>query len=122
MKGEVMKFAAALVCALTLAALAAPAAAQTPRASQVQELANCAGAVAAVADFDVVTFPAGAHGEWTPVLTHILEMLAREPGMEGVSGRHAANAARSHWLERTETQRTRAAQECRRRYGAHHHG
>jgi hypothetical protein len=115
-----MKARAALFALLTVAAQASPSSAQS--ASQAQELANCAGAVAALADFDVVTFPAGAHGEWAPVLTSILDRLSREPGMEGLTGRYAASAARTYWLERPAAELTRVASDCRRRYGAHDHG
>jgi hypothetical protein len=112
----------ALLALLTVTTNAAPVAAQSPGASQAQELADCAGAVAAFADFDVVTFPAGAYGEWAPVLAGILERLSREPGMEGMTGRYAASAARASWLERSSAELTRAASDCRRRYGAHDHG
>jgi hypothetical protein len=117
-----MKARPALLALLMFAAQGSPSAAQSPGASQAQDLANCAGAVAAVADFDVVTFPAGSYGEWAPVLTNILARLAREPGMEGMTGRYAASAARTGWLERPRAELNRAASDCRRRYGAHEHG
>ncbi len=107
---------------LTLMTLSSPSHAQSPSAGQAQELANCAGAVAALADFDVITYPAGAYGEWAPVLTNILARLSREPGMEGMTGRYAASAARTNWLERPSAELNRAASDCRRRYGAPQHG
>jgi hypothetical protein len=111
-----------LAAALAFAAATAPAAAQSPSASRAQDLANCAGAVAALADFDVITFPAGAYGEWQPVLARILDALNREPGVEGMTGRYAAGAARTYWLERPRAERERAAGECRTQFGEQEHG
>ncbi|MGE0740446.1 MAG: hypothetical protein AB7O98_03825 [Hyphomonadaceae bacterium] len=87
-------------------------------ASQAQELANCAGAVAAIGGFDVLSFPRGAEGEWAPVMTAILAALNREPGVEGMSGRYAASAAREFWSEQPPTELDAAAQACRTRYGS----
>jgi hypothetical protein len=104
------------VIALALGVLSTPGWAQPPNASQAQELANCAGAVAAVGNLDVVAFPAGAEGEWAPVMARILEALNAQPGVEGITGRYAASAARGHWLEQPRAEQERAANECRRRY------
>jgi len=99
------------------ALLAAPAGAQDPNASQAQDLSNCAGAVAAVGDLDVLTYPNGASGEWAEVLGRILERLNREPGVEGMTGRYAASAARSFWAEQPRAEREAAANACRDRFG-----
>jgi hypothetical protein len=108
---------------LILAALAAamlstsPARAQSPEASLAQDLSSCAGAVAAQANLDVLGFPQGADGEWAPVLGAILERLNREPGVEGMTGRYAASAARSFWAEQPRARREAAANRCRDRFG-----
>ena len=47
---------------------ASDAAAQSPEASLAQDLADCAGAVAAFADLDVLAYPRGASGAWAPLL------------------------------------------------------
>lgn len=100
------------------APISAPAAAQDPNASQAQDLSYCAGAVAAAGDLDVLAYPAGAAGEWAPLLGRILERLNREPGVEGMTGRYAASAARSYWAERPSGEREAAARACRERFGA----
>lgn len=104
-------FAAALAFA---ALVGAPAYGQG--ASQAQELSNCAGAVAAEANLDVIAYPSGASGDWAPVLGRILEALNREEGVEGITGRYAASAAKSYWAERPAAERTAAANACRTRY------
>ncbi len=105
--------AAALACAL----LAAPAVAQqSPDASQAQDLSICAGAVAAVGNLDVVNYPRGATGEWGALLGRILERLNREEGVEGMTGRYAASAAKDYWWEQSADQRQAAANACRERY------
>lgn len=96
--------------------MAAPAAAQSPDASQAQDLSNCAGAVAAVGDLDVVNYPRGADGEWADVLGRILERLNREEGVEGMTGRYAASAAKDFWREQPRAEREAAAEQCRERY------
>lgn len=98
-------------------AVAGSAGAQSPEASLAQDLANCAGAVAAFADLDVISYPDGAEGEWAPVLGAILDGLNREPGVEGMTGRFAASAARSHWDEQPEEEQEAAANACRARFG-----
>jgi len=107
----------AIVAALAAATLSAtPAHAQT--ASQAQELSNCAGAVAAVGNLDVLTYPRGATGEWSLVLGRILEALNVEEGVEGMTGRYAASAAKGFWLEQPAAERTTAANECRARFAS----
>ena len=104
---------AALACAL----LSAPAVAQqSPDASQAQDLSLCAGAVAAVGNLDVINYPRGADGEWAPVLGRILERLNREEGVEGMTGRYAASAAKDYWREQSASERQAAANACRDRY------
>ena len=107
----------AIIAALATAALGStPAHAQN--ASQAQELSLCAGAVAAVGNLDVLTYPRGASGEWADVLGRILERLNRETGVEGMTGRYAASAAKGYWLEQPASERTAAANECRARFGS----
>jgi hypothetical protein len=107
----------AIVAALAAAALsAAPASAQS--GSQAQELSNCAGAVAAQGNLDVLTYPRGASGEWASVLGRILEALNREEGVEGMTGRYAASAAKGFWQEQPAAERAAAANECRARFAS----
>lgn len=103
---------------LALALIASPASAQDPSASQAQDLSLCAGAVAAVGDLDVVNYPRGASGEWADVLGRILERLNREEGVEGMTGRYAASAAKDYWREQSASEREAAANACRQRYGS----
>jgi hypothetical protein len=106
----------AIIAALATVALAStPAHAQN--ASQAQELSLCAGAVAAVGNLDVLTYPRGASGEWSNLLGLILDRLNREEGVEGMTGRYAASAAKGYWLEQPAAERTTAANECRTRFG-----
>lgn len=111
-----MKPVAAFVLAAAL--VAAPARAQSPEASQAQDLSNCAGAVAAFANFDIMSYPQGASGEWSLTLAEILSHLNREPGVEGMTGRTAASAARSYWAERPRAEQEEAARLCRARFGS----
>ena len=107
----------AMIAALAAAALvSAPAHAQN--ASQAQDLSNCAGAVAAAGNLDVLTYPRGATGEWSLVLGRILEALNVEAGVEGMTGRYAASAAKGFWLEQPVADRTAAANACRTRFGS----
>lgn len=106
-----------LAFAALFSLFSASAAAQSPEASLAQDLSNCAGAVAAYANLDVLTHPQGAEGEWAPVLGAILDALNREPGVEGMTGRYAASAARSYWDEQPEAEQEAAARECRARFG-----
>ncbi len=105
-------FAAFVAAALTIA----PAQAQS--ASAAQDLSYCAGAVAAHANLDVLTYPRGASGEWSLVLGRILEALNHEAGVEGMTGRYAASAAKGYWEEQPATQRIAAANECRARFAS----
>jgi len=100
------------------ALIAAPAAAQDRSASQAQDLSYCAGAVAAVGNLDILSHPQGASGEWAPVLTRILQRLNTEPGVEGMTGRYAANAAKDFWREQPRAEREAAANTCRDRFGS----
>ena len=104
----------AIIATLAAAALSTPAQAQN--ASQAQDLSNCAGAVAAVGNLDVLTYPRGASGEWASVLGRILEALNREEGVEGMTGRYAASAAKGFWQEQPASERAAAANECRARF------
>lgn len=97
--------------------LTTPAIAQSPEASQAQDLSNCAGAVAAVGNIDVIAYPRGAGGEWADVLGRILTRLNTEPGVEGMTGRYAASAARDFWREQPNAEREAAANRCRERFG-----
>jgi hypothetical protein len=111
-----------IAAAMVLGSGPLPVAAQIPGDGIAQPLTSCAGAIAAHADIDVVGFPAGAEGEWAPVLGAILEQLNRVDGLEGVTGRYAASAARSFWLERPRAERERAAAQCRDEYGDEDNG
>jgi hypothetical protein len=101
---------------VSTALFAAPAAAQD--ADLAQDLSSCAGAVAAVGNLDVLTHPRGASGEWSAVLGRILARLNTEDGVEGMTGRYAASAARSFWAERPRAEREAAANRCRDRFGS----
>ena len=96
--------------------LSTPANAQS--ASQAQDLSNCAGAVAAQGNLDVLNFPSGAEGEWAAVLGRILEALNRVEGLEGITGRYAASAAKGFWAEQPPRARQAAANACRVRFGS----
>ena len=99
--------------------LAAPAHAQgDPNASLAQDLSSCAGAVAAFGNLEVVAYPNGASGEWADVLGRILARLNVEPGVEGMTGRYAASAARDFWREQSRSRQEAAANRCRERFGA----
>lgn len=105
----------AIIAALAAAALSTPAHAQN--ASDAQELSLCAGAVAAVGNLDVLTYPRGASGEWSNLLGIILDRLNRQEGVEGMTGRYAASASKGYWLEQPAAERTAAANQCRTRFG-----
>lgn len=107
----------AMFAAFAAATLFMPSA-QAQSASSAQDLSYCAGAVAAHGNLDILTYPTGATGDWAPVLGRILEALNREEGVEGMTGRYAASAAKRYWLEQPARARTAAAIECRTRYGA----
>ena len=106
----------AIFAALAAAAISS-APAQAQNASDAQELSLCAGAVAAVGNLDVLAYPRGASGEWSNVLGLILDRLNHEEGVEGMTGRYAASAAKGYWLDQPSAERTSAANECRARFG-----
>ena len=106
----------AIAAGLATAALNTPAQAQN--ASMAQDLSLCAGAVAAVGNLDVLTYPRGASGEWSPLLGRILDALNSEEGVEGMTGRYAASAAKGYWLEQSASERAAAANACRARFGS----
>lgn len=103
---------------IAAALLASPARAQSPDASQAQDLTNCAGAVAAFGGYDVLTFAGNENNEWGAVLTRIMAAMNREPGVEGMTGRYAASAARGFWAERPRAEQEAQAQSCRERFGS----
>lgn len=107
----------ALIVAAALGFAGAAEAQQSPDASQAQDLSNCAGAVAAYGGFDVVSYPAGATGEWGRFLGVLIERMRTEPGIEGMTGRYAASAARSHWREQPRAAQEAEANACRARFG-----
>lgn len=115
MNGIGRKAIAAAFLAATL--FAAPVHAQTEGPS-ISVLANCAGAIAAHADLDVLTYPRGASGAWADVLGRVLARLNTMEGVEGMTGRYAASAARSYWLEQSASERETAANQCRTRFGS----
>jgi hypothetical protein len=102
---------------LTSTLVATPAASQDLSRSLAQDLSTCAGAVAAVGNLDVLTHPNNSNGEWSDALTRILARLNTEPGVEGMTGRYAASAARSFWNEQPRAEREAAANQCRERFG-----
>jgi hypothetical protein len=102
---------------IAAALIATPAAAQqSPEASQAQDLSICAGAVAAVGNLDIISYPAGASGEWAQLLGRILLRLNTEPGVEGMTGRYAASAAKDYWRGQPRGEREAAANRCRDRF------
>lgn len=110
-----------LVSAALALAFAAPAAAQSPDASQAQDLSNCAGAVAAASGLDLAEhYPGRAAASyadrWGATLAAILARLSREEGMQGVTGLEAARAARSYWSEQPRAEQQAAAEACRDRF------
>jgi len=107
-KAVAMLFAAAL--------LASPAQAQ--QGPSISALTNCAGAIGAHANINVVTYPQGASGEWSNVLGRILSQMNTMEGIEGMTGRYAASAARTYWLEQPRADREAAATQCRTRFGS----
>ena len=110
---------AASLC-LAAAMFCSPALAQSPNdeiGPQGQALANCAGAVAAQGGLDVLAYPSGASGEWAGLLGAILARLNVEPGLEGMTGRYAASAARGFWAGRPRAQREAVVNQCLDRFG-----
>ena len=107
----------ALAAVLGVLMFASPVKAQDGAASFAQDLTNCAGAVAAHAGIDVLAYPRGASGEWADVLGGIIEAMNREEGVQGMTGRYAASAARAYWAEQPRDAREAAANTCRARFG-----
>jgi hypothetical protein len=107
----------ALAAVLGALVFASPVKAQNSSASLAQDLTNCAGAVAAHAGIDVIAYPRGASGEWADVLGGVIEAMNREEGVQGMTGRYAASAARAYWAEQPRDAREAAANECRVRFG-----
>lgn len=116
------KMIAASIC---LAAFSVTAAAHAQRNNPAYDditetgaaLADCAGAVAAQGGLNPVTHPhIGAEGEWPTLLSTILTRLHVEPGLQGMTGRYAASAARSYWAGRPRAARAAAANRCRNRF------
>lgn len=105
-----VSLAAALVTALSLSL----AAAQTQSEESAQSLANCAGAISAAAGVNVLTYA----GNGDAALDAILARMNTEPGVEGMTGRYAASAARSFWAERPAAEREAEAAACRARFTA----
>lgn len=107
---------------ITLAALLASALLVTPAQAQtgpsISALTLCAGAISAHSGLDVLTYPRGASGEWSDVLGRVLAQLNTMEGVEGMTGRYAASAARTYWNEKTRAERATAANDCRTRFGS----
>jgi len=109
-----------IAVSLCLAALALPLSAQAQRhnpayddiTEQGNDLADCAGAIAAQDGLNPVTH---AHG--ADVLGSILARLHAEPGLQGMTGRYAASAARTYWASRPRAARAAKAANCRERFG-----
>lgn len=114
MMGTIWKASAAVLFA---AAMSAPAA-YAQEGPSISAVTMCAGAIAAHANLNVLTYPRGASGEWADVLGRLLTQLNTMEGVEGMTGRYAASAARSHWLEQSSADRRAAATQCRERFGS----
>lgn len=110
----------ALAAFLALAAALAPGAAAAQEegfSERADRLASCAGAVAAYGGYNVLEYPTGAVGDLAPLLGAILEQLNGERGLEGMTGRDAANAARSYWAGRPRAAQEARIVDCRTRFG-----
>jgi hypothetical protein len=103
--------------AALLAAVLMSTPAQAQEGPSISALTTCAGAVAAVGNLNILTYPRGASGEWANVLGRILAQLNTMEGVEGMTGRYAASAARTHWMEQPAADRQAAANQCRTRFG-----
>jgi hypothetical protein len=107
---------------ITLAALLMSALLVTPTQAQtgpsISALTLCAGAISAHRNIDVLTYPQGASGDWADVLGRILAQLNTMEGVEGMTGRYAASAARTYWNEQPRAARETAANDCRTRFGS----
>ncbi len=115
MMSTMHKAAAAVLVAAAL--VVSPAQAQSDEGPSISAVTMCAGAIAAHANLNVLTYPRGASGEWADVLGRLLSQLNTMEGVEGMTGRYAASAARSHWAEQSAADRRAAAQQCRERFG-----
>lgn len=109
---------AGMIAAVAMFAGAAQAQTPSPDASLAQDLSSCAGAVAAQGNLDVLAYPRNASGDWAPVLGAILGRLNQEEGVEGMTGRYAASAAKDFWREQSAAEREAAATACRARFGS----
>lgn len=109
-----------IAAAAAALALATPAAAQipSPEASQIQDLTYCAGAIAALQGLNLLQPQNNPPGEWTTALGVILARLNHEPGVEGMTGRVAADDARLYWQHQSRARQERQARQCRDRFGA----
>jgi hypothetical protein len=112
------RFQRAVAAACVAVCLPGPSHAQSPEASQAQDLSNCAGAIAAFAGLNVISPERNASGEWSVALGAVLARLNREAGVEGMTGRIAADAARLYWAERPRAAQEAEANACRTRFGA----
>ena len=74
--------------------------------------------MAAQGNLDVLAYPRNASGDWAPVLGAILGRLNQEEGVEGMTGRYAASAAKDFWREQSAAEREAAANACRARFGS----
>lgn len=104
--------------ALLLAAALVSTPAHAQQGPSISALTTCAGAIAAHANINVVTYPRGASGQWANLLGVILAQLNTMEGVEGMTGRYAASAARAHWMEQPAADREAAANQCRTRFGS----
>ena len=116
-----------IAASVWLAALSFTAAAHAQRHNPAYDditeqggaLADCAGAVAAQAGLNPVTHPhSGGEGEWGVLLSSIMMRLHTEPGLQGMTGRYAASAARTYWAGRSPAARRFAAERCHDRFGS----
>ena len=105
-----------LAAAALILAVAVPAHAQR-RESLAQDLSTCAGAVAAQANVNLLTYELGGSGELAPLLDAILRRLNVEPNLEGMTGRSAAADAKRYWVEQPRRRRQAAINRCRTRFG-----
>jgi len=111
--------------AFAFALCAAPAHAQrhNPAYDEITEtggaIADCAGVVAAHGGLNPITHPHnGVEGAWPALLSTLLTRLHVEPGLQGMTGRYAASAARTYWAGRPRAARAAAANRCQARFGA----
>lgn len=106
-----MRFRLSLAAFAAALALSAAAHAQSNPPVSAQSLASCAGAIAASANINILSYAGG-----DAALDAILERMNREPGVEGMTGRYAASAARTHWSEQPAAERDAAVSRCRAQF------